>query len=88
VLSGFVDQGYRNGGVLGPLTGTAYFVWYLRAIGSKVGKNCALYPGGRMGPMSEPDLVQVGLPRLFLCGGSDVSKNSWGTMFLWTTVLL
>ncbi|KAJ7262978.1 acetyl-CoA synthetase-like protein [Mycena rebaudengoi] len=60
VLSGFVDQGYRNGGVLGPLTGTAYFVWYLRAIGSKVGKNCALYPGGRMGPMSEPDLVQLG----------------------------
>ncbi|KAJ7455806.1 acetyl-CoA synthetase-like protein [Mycena latifolia] len=47
VLSRFVYKGFGNGGVLGPLTGTAYF-------------NCALYPGGRAGLMTEPDLVQLG----------------------------
>ncbi|KAJ7098543.1 AMP-dependent synthetase and ligase [Mycena belliarum] len=60
VLSRFVYKGYGNGGVLGPLTGTAYFVWYLRAMGARIGKNCALYPGGRAGLMTEPDLVQLG----------------------------
>lgn len=42
VLSRFVYKGYGNGGVLGPLTGTAYFVWYLRAMGARIGKNCAV----------------------------------------------
>ncbi|KAJ7212625.1 AMP-dependent synthetase and ligase [Mycena pura] len=60
VLSRFIYKGYGNGGVLGPLTGTAYFVWYLRAMGARIGKNCALYPGGRAGLMTEPDLVQLG----------------------------
>ncbi|KAJ7824634.1 acetyl-CoA synthetase-like protein [Mycena olivaceomarginata] len=60
VLSRFVYKGYGNGGVLGPLTGTAYFVWYLRAMGARIGKNCALYPGGRAGLMTEPDLVRLG----------------------------
>ncbi|KAJ7663603.1 AMP-dependent synthetase and ligase [Mycena rosella] len=60
VLSRFVYKGFGNGGVLGPLTGTAYFVWYLRAMGARIGKNCALYPGGRAGLLTEPDLVQLG----------------------------
>ncbi|KAJ6559861.1 hypothetical protein B0H19DRAFT_1210275 [Mycena capillaripes] len=60
VLSRFVYKGYGNGGVLGPLTGTTYFVWYLRAMGARIGKNCALYPGGRAGLMTEPDLVRLG----------------------------
>ncbi|KAJ6617908.1 AMP-dependent synthetase and ligase [Mycena sp. CBHHK59/15] len=60
VLSRFVYKGYGNGGVLGPLSGTAYFVWYLRAMGARIGKNCVLYPGGRVGLMTEPDLVQLG----------------------------
>ncbi|KAF7353427.1 Peroxisomal-coenzyme a synthetase [Mycena sanguinolenta] len=60
VLSRFVYKGYGNGGVLGPLTGSAYFVWYLRGMGARIGKNCALYPGGRAGLMTEPDLVQLG----------------------------
>jgi hypothetical protein len=59
VLSRFVYKGYGNGGVLGPLTGSAYLVWYLRAMGARIGKNCALYPGGRTGLMTEPDLVRV-----------------------------
>ncbi|KAJ7912998.1 hypothetical protein B0H13DRAFT_2471972 [Mycena leptocephala] len=60
VISGFVDKGYRTAGVLGSLTGTAYLVWYLRAMGAKIGKDCALYPGGKAGLMSEPDLVRLG----------------------------
>ncbi|KAJ7869391.1 AMP-dependent synthetase and ligase [Mycena leptocephala] len=60
VLSRFVYKGYGNGGVLGPLTGSAYLVWYLRAMGARIGKNCALYPGGRTGLMTEPDLVRLG----------------------------
>ncbi|KAJ6577678.1 hypothetical protein B0H19DRAFT_1218202 [Mycena capillaripes] len=60
VLSRFLDRGYRSGGVLGSLTGTAYFVWYLRALGAKIGRECALYPGGKAGLMSEPDLVRLG----------------------------
>ncbi|KAF7353378.1 Peroxisomal-coenzyme a synthetase [Mycena sanguinolenta] len=53
-------QGYGKGGVLEPLTGSAYFIWYLRGMGARIGKNCALYPGGRAGLMTEPDLVQLG----------------------------
>ncbi|KAK7062500.1 peroxisomal-coenzyme a synthetase [Favolaschia claudopus] len=60
VLSRVAFKGYGNGGVLGPLTGTAYFVWYLRAMGARIGKNCAIYPGGRAGLMTEPDLVHLG----------------------------
>ncbi|KAJ6530532.1 hypothetical protein B0H10DRAFT_221987 [Mycena sp. CBHHK59/15] len=60
ILSRPVYQGYANGGVLAPLAGTAYFVWYLRALGAKVGRNCAIYPRGRMGLTTEPDLVQLG----------------------------
>ncbi|KAJ7034277.1 acetyl-CoA synthetase-like protein [Mycena alexandri] len=60
VLSRFIFKGFGNGGVLGGLTGSAYFVWYLRAMGARIGKNCALYPGGRAGLMTEPDLVQLG----------------------------
>ncbi|KAJ7732272.1 acetyl-CoA synthetase-like protein [Mycena olivaceomarginata] len=60
VFSRFVYKGYGNGGVLGPLTGSAFFVWYLRGMGARIGKNCAIYPGGRAGLMTEPDLVQLG----------------------------
>ncbi|KAJ6486574.1 acetyl-CoA synthetase-like protein [Mycena vulgaris] len=59
-LSRPLYQGFANGGVLAPLTGSAYYVWYLRALGAKIGRNCAIYPGGRRGLMTEPDLVQLG----------------------------
>ncbi|PFH50931.1 hypothetical protein AMATHDRAFT_143766 [Amanita thiersii Skay4041] len=60
VLSRFIHRGYGNGGVLAPLTGSAYIVWYLRALGAKIGKNCAVFVGGRIGLMTEPDLVELG----------------------------
>ncbi|KAJ7272639.1 acetyl-CoA synthetase-like protein [Mycena haematopus] len=60
VLARFIYKGYGNGGVLAPLTGTVYIVWYLRALGAKIGKNCAIYAGGKAGLMTEPDLVELG----------------------------
>ncbi|EAU90635.2 AMP-dependent synthetase and ligase [Coprinopsis cinerea okayama7 len=60
VLSRVVFKGYGNGGVLASFTGSAYFVWYLRALGAKIGKDCGIYVGGRMGLMTEPDLVELG----------------------------
>ena len=53
-------RGHGNGGVLGPLTGSAYIVWFFRAMGAKIGKNCAVWAGGRLGLMTEPDLVTLG----------------------------
>ncbi len=52
-------KGYGNGGILLPLTGTVFIVWYLRALGAKIGKNCGIYVGGKAGLMTEPDLVEV-----------------------------
>lgn len=53
-------KGYGNGGVLAPLTGTTFIVWYFRALGAKIGRNCSIYPGGKAGLMTEPDLVELG----------------------------
>lgn len=58
-LSRPLHRGYGNGGVLAPLCGSAYIVWYYRALGATIGKNVALYPGGKAGLMTEPDLVTV-----------------------------
>ncbi|KAJ7065262.1 acetyl-CoA synthetase-like protein, partial [Mycena amicta] len=58
-MSRLIYKGYGNGGVLAPLTGTAYIVWYFRALGAQIGRNVALYPGGRTGLMTEPDLVRL-----------------------------
>ncbi|KII85716.1 hypothetical protein PLICRDRAFT_116163 [Plicaturopsis crispa FD-325 SS-3] len=60
VLSRPLYRGQGNGGVLAPLTGTAYYVWYLRALGATIGRNCSIYPGGTAGLMTEPDLVHLG----------------------------
>lgn len=61
VLSRLMLKGFGNGGVLGPLSGSAYIVWYLRALGATIGRNCAIWAGGRAGLMTEPDLVEVGV---------------------------
>lgn len=58
-------RGYGNGGILGPLTGSAYIVWYFRALGANIGKNVALFAGGKTGLMTEPDLVEVSFAFMF-----------------------
>jgi len=46
--------------ILDFLAGTPFLVWYFRALGSKIGKDCCLYPAGGDPYMPEPDLVQIG----------------------------
>lgn len=54
-----MQDGPGDPGVPAALAGTAYFVWYHRALGATIGKNCAIWAGGEMGWMTEPDLVEV-----------------------------
>ncbi|OBZ77802.1 putative peroxisomal-coenzyme A synthetase [Grifola frondosa] len=55
-----LHRGFDNGGILGAISGSAYYVWYLRALGAKIGKDCSMFSGGKVGLMTEPDLVQMG----------------------------
>jgi len=46
---------------LGLLTGTHYAVLYFRLLGAKIGKDCALFAGGRPSLVfTEPDLLTLG----------------------------
>jgi hypothetical protein len=63
-LSRPLYKGYSNGGILAPLTGSAYIVWFFRALGANIGRNVSIFAGGRAGLLTEPDLVEV--PHLFL----------------------
>jgi acetyltransferase-like isoleucine patch superfamily enzyme len=48
-------------GVLRMLSGTHYAVLYFRALGAKIGKDCALYAGGELSVIiTEPDLLELG----------------------------
>lgn len=52
---------YRGHGVLGLLTGTQWIVWYFKAMGANIGKDCALFANGRPSLMfTEPDLITLG----------------------------
>jgi hypothetical protein len=88
-------SGHGDCGVLAPLAGTAYIVWYLRALGAKIGKNCAIWVGGEMssGMMTEPDLVEVRLAtriKLFFNVFTIANPTFFRleTMSVWTTVQL
>lgn len=52
--------GHVNDGILAPLSGTLFIVWYFRALGAKIGRNCFIYTGHKNGFMTEPDLVELG----------------------------
>ncbi|PHH84949.1 hypothetical protein CDD83_1137 [Cordyceps sp. RAO-2017] len=54
-------QCYCGQGILGLLTGTSWLVLYFRALGAKIGKDCALFANGRPSLMfTEPDLITLG----------------------------
>ncbi|KAI3340792.1 acetyl-CoA synthetase-like protein [Ustulina deusta] len=54
-------QCFRGHGILGLFTGTAYMTWYFRALGAKIGKDCALFVSGRPSLLfTEPDLLEMG----------------------------
>lgn len=63
-LSRPLHRGYGNGGILGPLTGSAYIVWYFRALGAVIGRDVSIFAGGKAGLMTEPDLVEVRIQSL------------------------
>ncbi len=52
---------FGGSGVLGMLTGSHFIVLYFRALGATIGKDCALFAGGRPSLMfTEPDLLTLG----------------------------
>ncbi|KAK6088072.1 peroxisomal-coenzyme a synthetase [Seiridium cupressi] len=52
---------YRGHGILGMLTGTHWIVMYFRALGARIGKDCALFVNGSPSLMfTEPDLLTMG----------------------------
>lgn len=52
---------YGGQGILGLLTGTHYMVLYFRALGARIGKDCALFASGAPSLLfTEPDLLQLG----------------------------
>ncbi|KAH7124703.1 hypothetical protein EDB81DRAFT_664597 [Dactylonectria macrodidyma] len=54
-------QCYRGNGILGLLTGTSWIVLYFRALGARIGKDCALFANGQPSLMfTEPDLITLG----------------------------
>jgi hypothetical protein len=54
-------QCYGGHGVLGLLTGTNWIVLYFRALGAKIGRDCALFANGKPSLMfTEPDLISLG----------------------------
>lgn len=54
-------QCYGSEGILGLITGTHYMVLYFRALGAKIGRDCALFASGTPSCLfTEPDLVTLG----------------------------
>lgn len=52
---------FGGNGILGLLTGTAYCSWYFRALGARVGRDCALFSNGTLSLVfTEPDLLTLG----------------------------
>lgn len=52
---------FQGHGLLTMFTGTAYLVWYFRALGADIGRDCALFVNGRPSLMlTEPDLLTMG----------------------------
>lgn len=52
---------FGGNGVLGMLTGSHYIVVYFRLLGARIGKDCALFAGGRPSLVfTEPDLLTLG----------------------------
>ena len=47
-------------GLVSYLHGSAYLVWYFRALGCTIGKDVCLFPTGSDPMMTEPDLVTIG----------------------------
>lgn len=59
-LSRVLGQGF-GGRLIGCISGTWYAVAYLRLLGARIGKDCAIWAGGRPSlQLTEPELVTMG----------------------------
>ena len=76
-------QCYSGQGILRLLTGTRWMVWYLHALGAKIGKDCAIYANGQPNCLiTEADLISLG-DRVVVDDASVVAHmNSRGTFDL------
>ncbi|GAA91832.1 hypothetical protein AKAW_09946 [Aspergillus luchuensis IFO 4308] len=56
-----IEESFGGTGILSLLTGTAYLSWFYRAMGAKIGADCALNANGDTHIFfTEPDLVTLG----------------------------
>jgi acetyltransferase-like isoleucine patch superfamily enzyme/acyl carrier protein len=54
-------QCFHGQGVIGLLTGTSWIVWYFRAMGAEIGRDCAIFANGSPSLIfTEPDLIKLG----------------------------
>ncbi|CAD6886851.1 unnamed protein product [Tilletia laevis] len=59
-LQRLLGRGY-GGHIIGLISGSIYAVWYLRALGANIGKECAIWAGGKPSlQLTEPELVTMG----------------------------
>lgn len=55
------NRAFRRYGILGMLSGTWYCAQYFRLLGATIGKDCAIFAGGRPRMnLTEPDLLTMG----------------------------
>lgn len=59
-LQRLLGKGF-GGHLIGHISGTVYAVWYLRALGARIGKECSIWAGGKPSlQLTEPELVTMG----------------------------
>ena len=59
-LQRLLGRGF-GGHIIGTISGSIYAVWYLRALGAKIGKECAIWAGGKPSlQLTEPEMVTMG----------------------------
>lgn len=60
VLQKLLGKGF-GGHIIGCISGTVYAVWYLRAMGAHLGRECAIWAGGKPSlQFTEPELITLG----------------------------
>ena len=60
VISSLSSGWFGNRDLLAFLEGSAFLVWYYRALGAQIGANVCLYPNGADPMMEEPEFLHIG----------------------------
>jgi acetyltransferase-like isoleucine patch superfamily enzyme/acyl carrier protein len=59
-ISSLTSKWSGSSDLLSFLEGSAFLVWFFRALGAKIGANVCLYPNGADPMMEEPDFLKIG----------------------------